>query len=34
VPSLVPIRDQDGRIIVASLRQVNLALLRDLVAAG
>ena len=34
VPSLVPIRDQDGRMIVASLRQVNLALLRDLVAAG
>jgi HAD superfamily hydrolase (TIGR01509 family) len=34
VPSLVPIRAQDGRMIVASLSQVNLALLRDLVAAG
>jgi HAD superfamily hydrolase (TIGR01509 family) len=34
VPSLVPIGAQDGRMIVASLSQVNLALLRDLVAAG
>ena len=34
VPSLVPIRARDGRIIAASLSQVNLALLRDLVAAG
>jgi HAD superfamily hydrolase (TIGR01509 family) len=34
VPSLVPIRAQDGRMIVTSLREVNLALLRDLVAAG
>jgi len=34
VPSLVPIRARDGRTIAASLSQVNLAVLRDLVAAG
>ena len=34
VPSLVPIHAQDGRMIATSLSQVNLALLRDLVAAG
>jgi HAD superfamily hydrolase (TIGR01509 family) len=34
VPSLVPIRARDGRRIAASLSQVNLALLRDLVTAG
>jgi HAD superfamily hydrolase (TIGR01509 family) len=34
VPSLVPIRAQDGRVIAASLREVSLARLRELVAAG
>jgi HAD superfamily hydrolase (TIGR01509 family) len=34
VPSLVPIRARDGRTVAASLSEVNLALLRDLVAAG
>jgi HAD superfamily hydrolase (TIGR01509 family) len=34
VPSLVPIRAQDGRLIATSLSQVNLAVLRDLVATG
>jgi beta-phosphoglucomutase-like phosphatase (HAD superfamily) len=34
VPSLVPIASQPGRIVAASLSQVDLALLRDLVAAG
>jgi HAD superfamily hydrolase (TIGR01509 family) len=34
VPSLVPIRAQGGRVIAASLSQVSLARLRDLVAAG
>jgi HAD superfamily hydrolase (TIGR01509 family) len=34
VPSLVPIRAQNGRVIAASLSEVNLALLRDLVATG
>jgi len=34
VPSLVPIHARDGRTIAASLSQVNLARLRDLVAAG
>jgi HAD superfamily hydrolase (TIGR01509 family) len=34
VPSLVPIDAQPGRVIAASLSQVSLARLRDLVAAG
>ena len=34
VPSLVPIRAQDGRVIAASLSEVSLARLRELVAAG
>jgi HAD superfamily hydrolase (TIGR01509 family) len=34
VPSLVPIGARPGRVIAASLSQVSLALLRDLVAAG
>ena len=34
VPSLVPIQAQPGRIVAASLSQVDLAMLRDLVAAG
>jgi HAD superfamily hydrolase (TIGR01509 family) len=34
VPSLVPIPAQPGRIVAASLSEVDLALLRDLVAAG
>jgi HAD superfamily hydrolase (TIGR01509 family) len=34
VPSLVPILAQPGRVVAASLSQVDLALLRDLVAAG
>jgi HAD superfamily hydrolase (TIGR01509 family) len=34
VPSLVPIRAEEGRVIATSLSQVSLARLRDLVAAG
>ena len=34
VPSLVPIHAQPGRVIAASLSQVSLDRLRDLVAAG
>jgi len=34
VPSLVPIRAQGGRMVAASLSQVNLAVLRDHIAAG
>jgi HAD superfamily hydrolase (TIGR01509 family) len=34
VPSLVPIRARDGRMVVGSLSEVSLALLRDLVATG
>jgi HAD superfamily hydrolase (TIGR01509 family) len=34
VPSLVPIEAKPGRIVAASLSQVDLALLRDLAAAG
>lgn len=34
VPSLVPIGAQPGRVVAASLSQVSLARLRDLVAAG
>jgi HAD superfamily hydrolase (TIGR01509 family) len=34
VPSLVPIPAQPGRIVAASLSEVDLAVLRDLVAAG
>jgi len=34
VPSLVPIGARAGRVIAASLSEVNLAVLRDLVAAG
>jgi HAD superfamily hydrolase (TIGR01509 family) len=34
VPSLVPIDPQPGRVVAASLSQVSLARLRDLVAAG
>lgn len=34
VPSLVPIRAEAGRVVAASLSQVSLARLRELVAAG
>ena len=34
VPSLVPIPDQPGRVVAASLRDVDLALLRTLVTSG
>jgi hypothetical protein len=34
VPSLVPIEARPGRVVAASLSQVNLTLLRGLVAAG
>jgi len=34
VPSLVPIPARPGRVVAASLREVNLAMLRRLVAAG
>jgi HAD superfamily hydrolase (TIGR01509 family) len=34
VPSLVPIPARPGRVVAASLRQVDLAMLRRLVAAG
>ncbi len=34
VPSLVPISAQPGRIVAASLSQVDLAMLRDLIASG
>jgi beta-phosphoglucomutase-like phosphatase (HAD superfamily) len=34
VPSLVPIPERPGRVVAASLRQVDLALLRRLVTSG
>jgi HAD superfamily hydrolase (TIGR01509 family) len=34
VPSLVPIADQPGRLVVASLAEVDVTLLRKIVAAG